>query len=533
MKKLIFQDSIPLYLKWILAGYLSIAIIFFFPLRYMMNLDAVSYLSIAKSYGMGHIYDAVNAYWSPMLSWVIAPFTHSEFELLFVFKIYNILVGFAGMIACWILLNFLGVHENTKAVFLSVIATIILRFVYDVTSPDLSSAVLLLFFAYYWLKGYTLQKPLITAIWLGVLYLVKSYNFYFISGVILWSLLESVFSEPDNYRNAIKKYLLVYVCFFLLVSPWLYALYSKYGYLMLTGSGGFNHGGMMYDNWKFLLEFVAPVNNNEAVTAWQDPILASGFRDYNAFGSWNNFLFQVNVIWHNLLSIIITRSSTRLLCIAGAVSLVLACYRAYKNPSLDFLRSSFLKLLFFFLLNIAGYLFLFIEDRYLWVNVLISFIVFAHLGDQMITQWLENSNQSFINWKLVFTVVAISIVFLRYLNQANFFVPQPYYKFYSMKEYKLGKELSAGRYKNSRMAKWPDSSDYQFFGSVYVAYFAEGKHYLSLPAQVEVANQLITQNQITIVFVPASVAVPESHVISSWNRLREPIMDCDVYLKPL
>src|SRR5687768_6759202 len=40
--------------------------------RYQMNPDGVSYLSIASKYLAGHFGDAVNAYWSPLYSWLLA-----------------------------------------------------------------------------------------------------------------------------------------------------------------------------------------------------------------------------------------------------------------------------------------------------------------------------------------------------------------------------------------------------------------------------------------------------------------------------
>ena len=37
------------------------------------NIDGISYISIARQYADGHLQDAVNAYWSPLISWLAAP----------------------------------------------------------------------------------------------------------------------------------------------------------------------------------------------------------------------------------------------------------------------------------------------------------------------------------------------------------------------------------------------------------------------------------------------------------------------------
>jgi hypothetical protein len=41
--------------------------------RYETTPDGISYLSVASEYASGHFRDAVNLYWSPLFSWLIAP----------------------------------------------------------------------------------------------------------------------------------------------------------------------------------------------------------------------------------------------------------------------------------------------------------------------------------------------------------------------------------------------------------------------------------------------------------------------------
>src|SRR5437899_8814556 len=38
----------------------------------LINLDAVSYIEIARDYARGDLVHALNAYWSPLYSWVLA-----------------------------------------------------------------------------------------------------------------------------------------------------------------------------------------------------------------------------------------------------------------------------------------------------------------------------------------------------------------------------------------------------------------------------------------------------------------------------
>src|SRR5687767_8113954 len=77
----------------------AILIILTFPyLRYYIdNPDSVSYLSIAGKYASGDFANAVNGYWSPLITWMLAAFyTWIDNEIL-AFKGLQVMIGWFAL----------------------------------------------------------------------------------------------------------------------------------------------------------------------------------------------------------------------------------------------------------------------------------------------------------------------------------------------------------------------------------------------------------------------------------------------------
>ncbi|NQX24418.1 hypothetical protein [Curtobacterium sp. VKM Ac-2852] len=73
------------------------------------NIDGISYMSIAEQYAGGHWAEAVNGYWSPMVSWLMAPFMVMGFGPSTAFAIVNLAASTAVMgVGAWLLLRTTG-----------------------------------------------------------------------------------------------------------------------------------------------------------------------------------------------------------------------------------------------------------------------------------------------------------------------------------------------------------------------------------------------------------------------------------------
>ncbi|QUV78790.1 hypothetical protein [Chloracidobacterium thermophilum] len=59
-------------LTWILLAYTALGLGLLAPYQFQINPDGIAYLDIAEKYARGDVWGAVNAYWSPLISWLTA-----------------------------------------------------------------------------------------------------------------------------------------------------------------------------------------------------------------------------------------------------------------------------------------------------------------------------------------------------------------------------------------------------------------------------------------------------------------------------
>jgi len=74
--------------------YTFFAILFFNYYQYIVTIDGIFYISIAHAYALHDFSNAINGYWSPLLSWLLSPslfFGSSNIYLLHSAKILSII----------------------------------------------------------------------------------------------------------------------------------------------------------------------------------------------------------------------------------------------------------------------------------------------------------------------------------------------------------------------------------------------------------------------------------------------------------
>jgi hypothetical protein len=112
------------------------------------NIDGVSYMGIARQYAHGDFVDAVNAYWSPMVSWVMAPFIRGGLGLTSSFAAANTVACVAILVVgAWLVLSV--TKSGWATAFASVATAPVLLANVARQTPDL--LVLLWFVAFLWL----------------------------------------------------------------------------------------------------------------------------------------------------------------------------------------------------------------------------------------------------------------------------------------------------------------------------------------------------------------------------------------------
>lgn len=177
-------------LQWVLL----VALYIVFANRFWFDFgpDFVNYNAIARQYANGNWHDAVNTWWSPLYSWLLAAVQTVFPDPLLSNKILQCLAATGGWWLGRSIIRFhTGAVQNWPAEIIST-ATIPFWVYWGLRSdtPDLIGAVLLLHCFYGILKLrrlYSGKTAIATGITAALAYLCKGYNFYFITaaGVLL------------------------------------------------------------------------------------------------------------------------------------------------------------------------------------------------------------------------------------------------------------------------------------------------------------------------------------------------------------
>jgi hypothetical protein len=227
-----------------------------FQSRYSLStVDGISYLSIARQYAEGHIDAALNAYWSPLVSWLMAPLIGLGIPDILAFDLVNaaaISVG-AALIARLVWLR----TGRRFVLALAALGTFLLFAIGNlpVLTPDMLVVTWILLFATVLLEvddrmpGASTRTRLLLGVVLGAVgalgYVTKLYLVPVFAVTLIGWLIVRVGRMPRQRRNAALGRLGAVVAggalaLAVLAGPWIIALSVKYGEPMAGSSFGVN-----------------------------------------------------------------------------------------------------------------------------------------------------------------------------------------------------------------------------------------------------------------------------------------------------
>jgi hypothetical protein len=368
--------------KPILAGGFLLLSLFLLPFNhYFLNPDGIAYLRIASYYAEGDFSAAVNAYWSPLLSWLLAPFFAMGLPWVISFHVLNIII--AG-ICLWkwhqVLANcFADLSVAAKNGFLLASTFLLVSMVYTVVTPDLLVLCLLLFLLYELLSGNILTKPVATGITGALLFFAKAYCFYFfIAFIVLYVLV-------DWYRNRfrslpIKQLLMVSVAFLLPVAAWMTVMQQKYKVWQVSSAPAYNyaiidaHGRNIhpFDTTYALL----PLPYEKAYCLWEDPQATYHYQLPSKKASWHLLMIKANLLrtWQ-----MVTRYAQALLL---CIPFVIFIRRQNKNGAL--FGDAYRSLVLVTMLYVSGYLLIIVEHRYIYLLLFVMLLLLYKCFDLVI-----------------------------------------------------------------------------------------------------------------------------------------------------
>jgi hypothetical protein len=221
----------------------------------LSTVDGVSYLSIARQYAQGHLDAAVNAYWSPLASWLIAPLLVAGVPEILAFGLINaaaIAIGAA-------LIGRLVWRRAGRRMWLTV-AVIVVFFVFaignlPVLTPDMMVVVWMLLLVSVLIEaddrlpGASRRQRVVLGVILGAVgvlgYVTKLYLVpVFVVVLLGWALVRIGMAGRAGRRRMLRRAgafgAVVALTAAVLAAPWVATMSAKYGEFMAGSSFGVN-----------------------------------------------------------------------------------------------------------------------------------------------------------------------------------------------------------------------------------------------------------------------------------------------------
>lgn len=267
-----------------LLVYVALLVVAVMTNWHTVNPDGVSYLSIAQYYVDGHIAEAVNAYWSPLISWLCIPLIWLGLSPLAAFRVLTIIVAVGVIVAqYWLQRTLLRDQKATPFLrvahwaAIGVSAITLLRFIIrGLITPDLLTILAVLLFAiafmgYVSSKKISSKQSIVLGLVIAVGFFAKAYLLPFFV-VCYGGYVAVVLVRTRKWRPVLTQGVLVAVTIGVILAPWLLALHQKYDKWMLGSSNQFNMSYVGPGSDKHpVSDKVLPPVNKYATHVWEDP----------------------------------------------------------------------------------------------------------------------------------------------------------------------------------------------------------------------------------------------------------------------
>ncbi len=224
-------------------------------MRHRIFSDGISYLDIAGYYAVGNWNAALNAYWSPLYSWLLAlaflvlhPGPYWQVATL---HLVNFLAYASGLLVFyWFLRELLEVHPENglsrNAIYIAGYTSYIYAGLYLINigycSPDMIAMVLTLALATLTLRMFRVGPSAVSCAAIGIIfglfYLART-AFAALSPVFLLAIVLRLIVRGNPW---VRPAFLIVGCYLLTAGPFLAALWVKEGRFTIGESGNLNYG---------------------------------------------------------------------------------------------------------------------------------------------------------------------------------------------------------------------------------------------------------------------------------------------------
>ncbi len=342
--------------------------------RFQINPDAVAYIAVAQKYLSGNWQQAFNGYWSPLISWLIAPLIACGVPALLSFKLINLIACIVICRQTQQLCSALSMPAKHSVVAQLLTFSYAMRHGLCASTPDVLSAAVLTGAVN--IASKLLLTPASWKLWieLGVIsslaYYAKHYNIVGCTAIYVL-----LFVCLRNRTTSIKHILSSGLLFIVLCLPWATGIKEKYGKTGFSTASAFNlqmlkrpeppQPGQKGDSllnipYEEFLYTSLEDPTYYAIEKWNPLRTSVDFADYLIYRIPRNIYYTIKYQWHILIP---------LLFLAGLY------WRSKRK--LDPHTRFFIALIFMYPL---GYLLLANEYRYMIISECIGLILVVSLA---------------------------------------------------------------------------------------------------------------------------------------------------------
>ncbi|MBU3677258.1 MAG: hypothetical protein FGM54_08800, partial [Chitinophagaceae bacterium] len=357
-------------------------------LGYMLDSDAVAYLTVAERVGRGEYIQSINGLWSPLNSWLLLLFSHENMNFFYRAQLWNLLIGGILLIQTWMLMRLFQVKWLVAVMHQFALSVVMVYLVYYQVFADLLQCVFLMSYLLYWqFRAYKNTVP--DAVFIGLIigfgFYAKAYTWVFF--VLHFALMQFYlcFQKKQTFKQGLVRYILAVVTSVSVMLPWIIALHQKYGVWTITGLAGklnmswyINSGKTFKPDIKLLI----PPAHANSPSFWEDPYLSQSILT-GPFTNLDAFIHWVIRVFHTTLSAIGCYSELSFLAL---VCIFWSIYYFLLNSKHRMFFQGERSLLFALLVLPLGYLAMHIETRYLWLSLFLLPVLFNQFYVQLKVQ---------------------------------------------------------------------------------------------------------------------------------------------------
>ncbi len=368
------MDKQGLYLSMLL--YLFLYIVAWPLYRYVFDVDGVGYCVVAEHIASGNWSRAVNGFWSPLHSWLVAPLLKCGLVTRDAFFVTNALISMLVLL----LLNSLQLHlkmsKQLQMPMLFCAVILLLHFTYFQLAADILLLPFLLGYLLLLLRDDFFSNRNIQvycALLVSLAYFAKTYALPFLMIIHLLVFFQQYFSKQKVQWVNLFVFLLITLVICL---PWVWLISNKYELFTIGNSSSLNQSWFLGEPVSRTAFFRSPYYAN-SVGWWEDPFYSQD-RFVNMFTSVHYFSKQIKVFFYNiprLLNVLVHFSA-----LSVSILLGLFYFTFYRK------EKSFTSIAIFTIIYPLGYLLTFVEDRYLWIFQLLLLLTGSILLQNLFTQ---------------------------------------------------------------------------------------------------------------------------------------------------